>query len=557
MEDKREFLTQMDVRDYIKNKSGRENWVTVYEHPDNSQSTDKAISCALIPPDKIESCLANDTWDFQYGEGRPGSVSTNEGGEWVSRYYRFGNDGGIEPLVIIRDFHEVREGFPEISQEFCHFHNLYPDTPNNRFIRFDEDAEEVEVIRSTPGKVQVKLKELRLFLKFKEMALFLYYDIRRVVDGTLASLSLNESKSIVDRGIDFHIETTFRDTDLILSSQEHPTCDSLLIGKKVIFPPVRKKGEYWPSAYSDSKSYESFIIGFNEDGEEVEHTCAPETLGNNFGKNPGSPNYLTPVHFSRQVLKKYYDNAEKYQVFDSYIKFIGGGILRVDNHHEDKVTVFLGDLGRDLTSKEQKHWRHYNITPEGKGISEVNFRRSFLAEYTDATKLDFIFNRHLQNCNEAWRRVFGWCLFLPLHEDDRHLLSGLRLPLDDTWIEFESQVIALTKIVVDSLNEKELEKLITVQSDGRIGGIKKLQKFLDVQGFSDAGFLVKPLRNLQDVRSCATAHRKGSTYEKTWEKLGYSGKKKPDIFQELFQQVSDMLEGLESDLGEMSREGEG
>jgi hypothetical protein len=52
--------------------------------------------------------------------------------------------------------------------------------------------------------------------------------------------------------------------------------------------------------------YETFIVGTDDEGESVIHTCDPDTLANYFGKNPAAPHYLTPVSFERRVFDKYY-----------------------------------------------------------------------------------------------------------------------------------------------------------------------------------------------------------------------------------------------------------
>jgi hypothetical protein len=66
--------------------------------------------------------------------------------------------------------------------------------------------------------------------------------------------------------------------------------------------------------------------------------------------------------------------------------------------------------------------------------------------------------------------------FLPLHPDDQHFFTGLHLLSKDAQAEFDSQLLALTKVLVDSLNEKEITKgFSTLSSDDK--GITKLEKF--------------------------------------------------------------------------------
>jgi hypothetical protein len=74
---------------------------------------------------------------------------------------------------------------------------------------------------------------------------------------------------------------------------------------------------------------------------------------------------------------------------------------------------------------------------------------------------------------------------LPLHGDDEHFVTGLRLMGKDNQAEFDTQLVALTKILVDSINEKEITKdLQTLKENDK--AITKLEKFFvkrDLGGF--------------------------------------------------------------------------
>lgn len=78
---------------------------------------------------------------------------------------------------------------------------------------------------------------------------------------------------------------------------------------------------------------------------------------------------------------------------------------------------------------------------------------------------------------EKWRAKLGWNLFLPLADDDEHHFTTVRIPLQNDQGEFDAQVQSLTKLVIDSLNEAELVKGLTVPSETK--GIGKLQLFLE------------------------------------------------------------------------------
>ena len=262
----------------------------------------------------------------------------------------------------------------------------------------------------------------------------------------------------------------------------------------------------------------AFIIGVDEDGNSVEHTSDPDTLGNYFGANPGAPHYLTAIYFRREVMAKYYAEPERYNVSDGQLTCLSLWSCQIDNDLSSHVAVFLGDLGRDLPYEERLHWRQFNVPPEG-GVSETNFRRSFLAQFTDAQAPDLAFRSEYAKIVREWEKAHGWPLFLPLSLGDAYLLDTVRIPVTNSQAEFDEQVGHLTKLLVDSLNEKELAERAGVLEEGT-KGISKLAGFLESTQFPERQSIIQLLRDLQPLRSTGSAHRKGSAYEKIIAKLG-------------------------------------
>jgi hypothetical protein len=149
-----------DWADYIQTKVGREQWVTVYSTSRGDWGASFFLS-AFIPNDLVEECLEDDSWDYRYGNGHPGCTVYGHGDDSEVKYHRFGNDRGIEPLIICREFHGVREDYVEISEELRLFHNLYYDRANNKYLKFDDSGNEEDVIVIEDGKVKIKLLSLQ------------------------------------------------------------------------------------------------------------------------------------------------------------------------------------------------------------------------------------------------------------------------------------------------------------------------------------------------------------------------------------------------------------
>ena len=315
---------------------------------------------------------------------------------------------------------------------------------------------------------------------------------------------------------------------------------SRLLGKKLVPPLPLEQCGVWPFD-EQSKTFEQFIVAVDKDGAPVHFTCDPEILDNYFGKMPGAPHYLTRVHFRKEVLRKYYDHVEKYSVGDGYVSCGGLWHLRLDNDRPDDVVVFLGDLG-GLAPEEQTYWKSFNLPPEAK-LSETAWRRGFMAEPADPQRADLLFKLKYTRLQEQWEKRHGWPLFLRLHDDDAHAWKRLRVPLTDSQSEFDDLVLALTKVLVDSLNEHELAR----ELGGAIKdekGIGKLERFLDAKGYPFKARDVALLRLLQDVRSASTAHRKGERFDRLAKELKLKEATTADVFQRILERVNVMLDDL-------------
>jgi hypothetical protein len=274
----------------------------------------------------------------------------------------------------------------------------------------------------------------------------------------------------------------------------------------------------------------------------VRYTCNPDALANYFGANPDAPHYLTPVHFRCEVLQKYYDKTELYTISDGNLSCASLWGLRLDNSAEDSVVVFLGDLGRDLPRQERDYWRSFNITPDTP-VSETLYRRAFLGQFAEPTAHDLRLRSKYVSLGRSWAELYGWDLFRRPEEADAGLLQRLRLPLNDSQAEFEAVIRIMAQLCVDAINEVKLQSLLPDRRRDE-KGIFKLKRWLEQVGYPHVERDIKFLCNLQDVRSKATAHRKGSDYEKMLSnELGTL--RGPAAVKMLFESALAMLNGLD------------
>lgn len=140
-------------------------------------------------------------------------------------------------------------------------------------------------------------------------------------------------------------------------------------------------------------------------------------------------------------------------------------------------------------------------------------------------------------CNCEAYKNYQWDLFLPLSQNDEYNFKTLHLPITDGQEEFDHLVLSLVKTMIDSLNEKEIVKQFKNPTDLK-GGISKLEYWLSELNFPDYQQQIKFLRNLQELRSTGTGHRKGKGHEKAAGVFGLNTDNYVDVFDRILLQAN-------------------
>ena len=111
--------------------------------------------------------------------------------------------------------------------------------------------------------------------------------------------------------------------------------------------------------------------------------------------------------------------------------------MYIDNHHDEIVCAWLGDLGRDLPYSEQEHWRQYNIPPTGgvsRTYSHVRLKHNSQIQADRNTPL----KQRYHDLQKVSQTRLGWQWLLPLRTADSHHLQSLRIPATDEQRDFDS-----------------------------------------------------------------------------------------------------------------------
>ena len=534
----KDYVYLLSVREWIENVLGKELMIPVFGSKKDNK-WDIYIQSCLLPIDMIDEELENDTYN-----ARSLSPGITVYGSWEDDekvYHRWNNDKGIEPFVISRSFEGLAEDSIEIVEEFRLLFNLYYNSQKKEFIDLT-DGESVTVVKiKENGYVTVNKKYMKTFLALKNMSLLIHVDSRCV--------NIESDYKFPQESFSYRNEenTLFYTVNLgncnTGTKQENY---SFIYAKKAIMGCALKDCNIWP--YNEEKNYIDFIIGMDDNGNEIKHTCNPQKLSNYFGANPDAPHYLTPVFFDAAVLNKYYAKPEIYKIEDGIIRCGGLWSLYIDNHNPGYVSVYLGDLGRDLPSEqEQYYWRGFNKNIDGT-LSDAKFKRDFLAMAADSDAPDFIFKRTYTRVNSLFMTKLGWQLFLDLDEQDIYNFETIRIPINNSISEMDMLVLSLVKILLDSLNEKEIVNQLTGKYEKLVGSISKIETWFKEKGLDDYQEHIKYLRNLQELRSSGTGHRKGKGYQKISRILDVQKENYAETFSGLLKNAVSFLEYLEKNI---------
>jgi hypothetical protein len=503
--------------------------IPIYGHT-SMFGSDAFFQCCLVPHEVADDEMKTDCTN-RWSSCVPGFTRYGFGDGSDIVYHRYGNGDGFESLIIQREFDGLGiDDEIEISEEFRLLNNLYYDRAKNEHIDLDADT---VVIKVDKDFVTVHKGYLVRYLAAKNMTLLVH------LDSNFSTSDINTKLKRDNTPIDLdgkNVSISFGLNDYTTPKQQY----SLLYAKIPIYGCSLEDCGYWPFSEM-SRGYEDFIVGVDELGKEISFSSNPDNI-NKGGQNRDKPDYFTLVFFKREVLQKYYDAPDRYYIGDGILKCGGRWLLYIDNQSPDYVSAYLGDLGRDLPShQEQKHWKQYNIAIDGK-LSKSKWARDFGSIFSAPDSPVFIFQNKYSSLSKLFEKKMGWELFLPLKKEDAYNITGLRVPLTNAQPEFDMQILCLVKVLIDSLNEKMITTFYDNSTLEIKGSIAKLEKMFEVAGVQGAEAHISFLRNLQELRSTGTGHRKGKSYEKAAKRFGLPENEFRRVFDEIVKDAISFLD---------------
>ena len=494
---KEEFCHLKEI-DKAKHLFVDKGWITLYQsNYDKSDVVNSSLTyCYFVSDSFYESCLSKHQSDIDRSEK---SDITGEN----FTYKPFSKDG-FEPLICYKLFNlkNGNESYIDISEELVGYLNLYEEikSKQDRTYYYIEQGEKEEVIKVTEKEVTIKQKYLIEYLAIRKMNLVLWFNFETIAKYdkiNCKDIKISDSdKGTNDIGDNYCINSLIR-----LVFCELQSCQE---GKVIL---RHKNIEDIGCHYYRGQQNVDFIVDYdNETGKDIELSC--ERVNENLFK---------VTIFRKEVLDKYYNDSTNYKVDGFHVtnKFF---TLKIDNNNENYVAVLLVELS-NLPYKEQLYWKSFNISPN----SDMKFSNSYKKVMfegcwnNESETADLFFKDKYKDFTKKWKNKFGWDLFKPLHENQKYAFESLHIISKNNNIDdFCKQILSLTLILIDSINDKELSTKIDYEEKDK--SIGKLEKYIISFGYDETE-LITFLRRLQDLRSgITTAHRFSDRKSRTAKK---------------------------------------
>lgn len=445
------------------------------------------ISSLLVKPSATKSIMNNCE-----RENECGSIGIDIFGGDGNYVYSNSYNKNLSPLVYRRNNNSI-----ELIEEFRLLYNLYERKDNDKIFyykkRDNERYIDIVCIRKKNDSIVVDINYnyLKEFLALKKRHLAIYFNTEFPLDDETGNINpfLNKKKDCI---YEYYKKDGY----------------GLIDGKCILRYNKSDIKELWGEVY---EKFVEFVGTEIKSNDRKMLSCDRFILMDK----------LEPiiVFFNKNVLIKYY-SLKDCTISDGmiYTKYWS---LPIDNDsNDDIIAVELSELSY-LPYEEQSYWKQYNVEPCFYELSDTAIKRWYNGENVKpSVALDLVFKNKYIELNKKWEKQFGWKLFLELAPSDKTTLTNLHLITENENIEsFGTQILYLSKILIDSLNESKITSEIVSKEnlEKKKGSINKFELWSSEKN-KKMSKSIETLRKIQKCRSGNVAHRKSR--EKTAEDYG-------------------------------------
>jgi hypothetical protein len=408
-----------------------------------------------------------------------------------------------EKLIFRREFTGVASGPApiELSQKLVHSLGLYWLEERNSYCRLDSRGDIEDVIRviwlKESGQrrigvvVTILTKDLVTYMALTETSLVLNFDFTRT-----------DPESFHGWNPDTQRRSNYA-ADLFYDMGQS-TSASYVHGCMILRPSLTVQDliqEWIDEDDPRNRQYATFKIQDWKNKCLVETSCAPGFLSNYF-ESSDKPFEISPVFFRPEVLARFKNDPEKYDLQDRTIHCRNAWYLNTyDINEVGQVHTYIGYLAK-LPYEEQCYWQSFNEWPKApisKRAFENDIQGAWASEYDPLQSLKAKITR-LDRMSVPWWNPRG-----------TELSDAARYPATDSISEWGDEILALDQLIVEGFLHKPLQKLAEDAGraiDKQWRSLRLLQDYLEAHGAStdDARETLRPLSTLHGLRSILKGH---------------------------------------------------
>lgn len=470
----------------------------------------------LCPAKKITPAFCDGLPDFgvRPQSGAYGHVTSGDR-HWLEPYWEEGSgfDKSEVPLFFGRHHYGRpggKENYIEFNQLVTHPLNLHWSHGKQAYCSVNSMGDEVEKIKIVDWQstqlVVMKRRALDKLLYLGNWVLVRYFMFtRRVSDGYYL---LTGEPTVESQVVEFgESEGRYK-----ITTTKQAEIESVEFRGGQIERPITPEAELLSWGFDDDddedQQHASFIIQDIKNGRVLEeYSLDPSNFSDNFTKS-NLPFEISPIFFNAEVLDRYRNNPDKYDLDERRISCRGGWLLETyDINEYNQVHTYAIYLSR-LPYREQLHWKIHNEKPNGE-ISKRAYQTDFKAEFPDEEPKLSLLKQALESFGAIGSPENAKPLWSPKGGSWEVASKGLFYVTTENPNQWHDFVIALSNATIEGFQTKRLKDIAaSFGNDDEKLRTLGLIKFIVAASGNEAqlGFTHKVLSDLHDCRGRGKAH---------------------------------------------------
>ena len=429
----------------------------------------------------------------------PESYLYNKNGDLFSFNDNLITQNGLEyrPLVHMEDLEDkgIRLKFDQKFQQYYKINLI-----DNEYKKRDSsgDCEVVAKINEQDAKnveLYVKTRYLKDFITLSNYLVMRYHSHQRWINCDQEKEEYEWKKENAYYKIFYGKDPlVIAFSSLAYNKNNH----SLLRGIDII-PPYNKP---YQGLLDLENKYESFVVGINEHGEDIEISC---------NQTRGQPSlFLTHIYFKKELLLEYYRRPEKYTINEGeYISCNSRwGIPYCEIN--GLIQVYLGDLG-GIPYKEQKLWKRYEFVMYKQIMTVDRYERDKLAKFASPNHPVYQLKTIYREINEFFFNKYSQKLFFAKNELDAYNIKKIHLLITDQTSEYDEILNSISKSFIEQINVNLIKNIVPrdyhpKEKKRTLKWLESLGTFWKIENWSNR---MSVLYALWDIRSYCIEHGRG------------------------------------------------